>query len=615
VDSAAPRRVDQEAFDELYRGHVRDVYRYSLSLVRDPVDAEDVTQTTFLNALEAFGANPPRKPRQWLITIARNLVYDRHRQLHRRPQQVELSEVPAPPPEDVRVRADEIVSALQGVPSRQRAALLLDGLEGRSRAEIAAELGIEEQSVANLLARGRQNLRLQLDEGMSCKRARLVAPKVWGASREERRAALKHLRYCERCAGVAKPLFGLGSVLLWLRDAIAYGARIAPEAGGLGKVATVAGGSSLAAKAAVVVTVGTVAGGVALHEATSRPDTRPAPQEVAPVAGMPHVAKQVAPEQRIETPRAPVAEKARPARRGVPAPASRPRRAAADPPATVARPLAQATAERTTPHGSRAAAEPAVATASAPAAVSPETSGSSYGHTAEAQVGSGAPPARPAEEHGTESDGAAPAAPTEKPTDAASTDSGEAPPPARPDAPAANPAGARAAAPGRQASPVKTIPVGVQESAPVEQEALGGTTSGGGRTTAPEKPDDANGQTTVPVGQESASSGATIAEPESAGNGPATAPAQQDNSDNGSAPAPGEPDKPGSGPATGPGDPVKPGNAPAAAPGLQQNPADGPATAPSLQASPGNGQTTAPDRQENPTAGQTPAPVQQSKPG
>ena len=39
---------------QLYRRYVKDVYHYALALLRNPADAEDVTQTTFMNAYRAF---------------------------------------------------------------------------------------------------------------------------------------------------------------------------------------------------------------------------------------------------------------------------------------------------------------------------------------------------------------------------------------------------------------------------------------------------------------------------------------------------------------------------------------------------------------------------------
>src|SRR3954464_3215758 len=82
------------AFEQLYRQYVKDVYRYVLALLRNPADAEDVTQTTFLNAYRAFkrGERPP-KPQNWLITIAHNACRTRATRATRRPREVPLDDV------------------------------------------------------------------------------------------------------------------------------------------------------------------------------------------------------------------------------------------------------------------------------------------------------------------------------------------------------------------------------------------------------------------------------------------------------------------------------------------------------------------------------------------
>src|SRR4051812_2286279 len=54
------------AFEKLYRQNVGDVYRYTLAVLGNPADAEDVTQTTFMNAYRAFHEGErPRKPTAW----------------------------------------------------------------------------------------------------------------------------------------------------------------------------------------------------------------------------------------------------------------------------------------------------------------------------------------------------------------------------------------------------------------------------------------------------------------------------------------------------------------------------------------------------------------------
>jgi len=74
----------------MYQRHVGDVYRYALAVMRNPADAEDVTQTTFLNAYRAFAekGDRPEKPQNWLIAIAHNVCRQRFRQSARRPSEV-----------------------------------------------------------------------------------------------------------------------------------------------------------------------------------------------------------------------------------------------------------------------------------------------------------------------------------------------------------------------------------------------------------------------------------------------------------------------------------------------------------------------------------------------
>ena len=77
--------------DELYRLHAAEVFRYAYAVLGNRADAEDITQTTFVNALRALErGDRPRKPTNWLITIAHNLIRQRFRQQQARPLEVEL---------------------------------------------------------------------------------------------------------------------------------------------------------------------------------------------------------------------------------------------------------------------------------------------------------------------------------------------------------------------------------------------------------------------------------------------------------------------------------------------------------------------------------------------
>src|SRR5436309_5858261 len=86
-----PVLARDKAFEQLYRQYVGDVYRFALALLRNPADAEDVTQTTFLNAYRALESGERlRLPQTWLFEIAHNAARSRVRRAMRRPREVPL---------------------------------------------------------------------------------------------------------------------------------------------------------------------------------------------------------------------------------------------------------------------------------------------------------------------------------------------------------------------------------------------------------------------------------------------------------------------------------------------------------------------------------------------
>src|SRR5947207_11466507 len=98
------RQRPDRSLERLYKKHAGDVYRYALVVLRNEADAEDVTQTTFLNAFRALERGEhPRSPHNWLIRIAHNVCRQRFRQESRRPSQVRfeesLAEAAPPAPE------------------------------------------------------------------------------------------------------------------------------------------------------------------------------------------------------------------------------------------------------------------------------------------------------------------------------------------------------------------------------------------------------------------------------------------------------------------------------------------------------------------------------------
>jgi len=159
-----PVLARDEAFEKLYRRYVKDVYHYALALLRNPADAEDVTQTTFLNAYRAYKRGEEiRKPQNWLIKIAHNVARSRYSQISRRVKEVPLEEHvdQLALPDDEKPNVEGVLRALGRLPFNQRAALIMRELEGRSYLEIAETLGVSVAAVETLIFRARRSLRVR----------------------------------------------------------------------------------------------------------------------------------------------------------------------------------------------------------------------------------------------------------------------------------------------------------------------------------------------------------------------------------------------------------------------------------------------------------------------
>lgn len=74
-------RGDREAFQVFYQETARPVYSFILSLTKNPHEAEDLMQDTYVSVFTGAGSYVPKgKPLAWVFTIARNLCYMRFRQ-------------------------------------------------------------------------------------------------------------------------------------------------------------------------------------------------------------------------------------------------------------------------------------------------------------------------------------------------------------------------------------------------------------------------------------------------------------------------------------------------------------------------------------------------------
>jgi RNA polymerase sigma factor (sigma-70 family) len=288
----AQRLGTDRSFERLYRKHAGDVYRYALVVLRNEADAEDVTQTTFLNAYRAFEQGErPRAPQNWLIAIAHNVCRQRFRQSQRRPNEVAFEEelAEATVVDDDAVSAEDIRRALGHLAFNQRSALVMRELEGRSYQEIAEILDLSVSAVETLIFRARRALREQLEDGITCHEAEFAISRQLDGRlpRKERGALRAHLRECEECAAFARSQRAHRGSLKSLA-AIPLPQSLAGLFGGGGGAAV---GGGIAVKAAAIGATALVASGVG-YEGVKHGIWKPA---AAPRAAVVHHAKKPAP--------------------------------------------------------------------------------------------------------------------------------------------------------------------------------------------------------------------------------------------------------------------------------------------------------------------------------
>ena len=289
----AQRPRSDRGFERMYQRHVGDVYRYALAVMRNPTDAEDVTQTTFLNAYRAYveKGNRPDKPQNWLIAIAHNVCRQRFRQSARRPAEVVYEDDIAGTivAEDDTPTGEDIRRALSHLAFNQRAALIMRELEGRSYGEIAEILDLSTSAVETLIFRARRALREQLEGSLTCGDAEFAISRQLDGRlpRSEKSQLRAHLRECAECARFARSQRAQCTALKSL-GLIPVPTSLASFFGGGGAAV----GTGLALKAAAAVTAGLVivgAGYEGIHHApwkaqqtaTAAPATRQA-REAAP---------------------------------------------------------------------------------------------------------------------------------------------------------------------------------------------------------------------------------------------------------------------------------------------------------------------------------------------
>ena len=193
------RHGNDSAFEVIYDRHHRGLLAFCRRMLRSQDDAEDALQQTFASALGGLSrTDQVSQLKPWLYTIAHNRCLSMLRARREHPvEEVDLSST-AGPSEEIERRAElrELLSDLDRLPERQRAALVLSEIGALAHREVAQVLGCETKQVKALVYRARSAL-------IADRRAREmpcveIREQLATATAGELRR--RHLRQCEGCA-------------------------------------------------------------------------------------------------------------------------------------------------------------------------------------------------------------------------------------------------------------------------------------------------------------------------------------------------------------------------------------------------------------------------------
>jgi RNA polymerase sigma-70 factor (ECF subfamily) len=161
--------LDKVRFEQLLLPHLDSAFNLARWLLRNPADAEDVTQEAMLRAYRFFSSFRGGDARAWLLQIVRNSCYTWLEK--NRPAELmaefdeEVHQVRLATPESLALQSDERLRlrlALESLPARSREVLALRELEGCSYKEIAEITGIPIGTVMSTLSRARERLKTLL---------------------------------------------------------------------------------------------------------------------------------------------------------------------------------------------------------------------------------------------------------------------------------------------------------------------------------------------------------------------------------------------------------------------------------------------------------------------
>lgn len=160
---SAAQQGDPGAIATLLDGSHAHVQRFARTLCSTPEDAEDAAQEALIVLYRKIGTlRATAALASWMFQIVRNECIRRSRLTLRIPVFAEMVELSAEDAALARLEMERIVGSIAGLPSEQRAVLVLRDVQGLSGAATAQALGLSRAAMKSRLHRGRETLRSRL---------------------------------------------------------------------------------------------------------------------------------------------------------------------------------------------------------------------------------------------------------------------------------------------------------------------------------------------------------------------------------------------------------------------------------------------------------------------
>jgi len=206
---------DPAGLAEAYDRYATPLYSFCRTMLREPADAADAVQDTFVIAAPRMsGLRDPERLRSWLYAVARNECL---RRLRAGSQHASIEEAPDVTDEAADVAADVeradlralVRDALGGVGPAEREVLELQLRQGLSGGEVASVLGITRNHAHALLSRARDQLETSLGALVVARTGRQDCPELdvmlqdWDGELTVlmRKRVNRHVERCRVCSG------------------------------------------------------------------------------------------------------------------------------------------------------------------------------------------------------------------------------------------------------------------------------------------------------------------------------------------------------------------------------------------------------------------------------